>query len=140
VLEAATLTTGELEKLYDWRSTVEKFFKGVCEELERRAKLGEKLKLQKLVEGRSFRVFKSKDKAVDVLVGLGLDRDDLVKEEMASPAEVERLLIAAGHKRKDVPDLLKDLVFRPPGKATLASIRDGRPALADQYDDAFSDV
>lgn len=140
VLEAATLTTSELEKLYDWRSTVEKFFKGVAEELERRAKLGAKLKLQKLVEGRSFRVFKSKDKAVEALVGLGLDRDDLLKEEMASPAEVEKLLIAAGHKRKDVPDLLKDLVFRPPGKATLASIRDGRPALADQYDDAFSDV
>jgi hypothetical protein len=140
VLAAATLTTYELEKLYDWRGTVEKFFKSVCEELERRARLGEKLKLQKLVEGRSFRVFRNKEKAVEALVGLGLERGDLVKEEMASPAEVERLLTAAGHKRKDIPDLLNDLVFRPPGKATLASVRDSRPALADKYDDAFSDV
>lgn len=140
VLEAATLTTYELEKLYDWRGTVEKFFKSVGEELEHRAKAGEKLKLQKLVEGRSFRVFRDKEKAVEVLIGLGLDRDDLIKEEMASPAEVEKLLIKAKYKSKDIPGLLKDLVFKPPGKATLASVRDGRPALADMYDDAFSDV
>nr|DAI87192.1 MAG TPA: Protein of unknown function (DUF2800) [Caudoviricetes sp.] len=139
VADIATLTTLEMEKLYGWRSTVERFFKKVGEELEKRARDGEKLKLFKTVEGRSHRVFRSKDKAVAALVALGLDRDDVISEEMISPAKAEELLKAEGYKLKDLKDLLNDLVFKPPGKATLAPIKDSRPALADAYDDAFSE-
>lgn len=139
VVSAATLTTFELEKLFAWRGTVERFFKKVSEELEKRARNGEKLQLQKLVEGRSHRVFRNKEKAVQELVALGLDRDDLLTEELASPAKVEELLKAEGYKYKELPGLIEHLVFRPPGKATLASVNDRRPALADKFDDAFSE-
>jgi len=139
VAEIATLTTLEMEKLYGWRSTVEKFFKKVGEELEKRARDGVKLKLFKTVEGRSHRVFRNKGKAVEALVALGLDRDDLLTEELISPAKAEELLKAEGYRYKDAKDALKDLVFQPPGKATLASIKDSRPALAEAYDDAFSE-
>jgi hypothetical protein len=138
-INAATLTTLELEKLFAWRSTITRYFDKVAEELEGRAKRGVKLSQYKLAEGRSFRAFRNKDKAVEKLVGLGLKRKDLVTEEVASPAKVEELLRKAGYKGKDIPDLLKDLVFKPPGKATLVSVKDRRPALADAYDDAFSE-
>jgi hypothetical protein len=111
----------------------------VGEELEQRARDGVKLKLHKTVEGRSFRAFRDKNKAVERLIALGLDRDDIVTEEVASPARAEELLIAEGYKKKDIPELLDGLIFKPPGKATLASIKDSRPALATKYDDAFSE-
>jgi hypothetical protein len=138
-VDPAKLTTLELERLYGWRGTVERFFKKVGEELEQRARDGVKLKLHKTVEGRSFRTFRDKNKAVEKLVALGLDRDDIVTEEVASPARVEELLMAEGYKKKDIPELLDGLIFKPPGKATLASIKDSRPALNVKYDDAFSE-
>lgn len=139
VASLATLTTLQMEKLYSWRGTVERYFKKVAEELERRARTGEKLVLQKLVEGRSHRVFRDKNRTVEALVALGLDRDDVITEELASPAKVEELLKKEGYKGKEIPALIADLVFRPPGKATLASVNDSRPNIAEKYDDAFSE-
>jgi hypothetical protein len=137
---AATLTTLELEKLYAWRGTVERFFKKVSEELETRARNGVPLKMQKLVEGRSFRAWRDKNGAVRKLVALGLKQSDLVTEEVASPAKVEDMLRAAGYKTKDLPDVLESLVFRPPGKATLAPIADRRPAITDKTESVFGDT
>lgn len=140
VADPSTLTTLELEKLYSWRGTVERFFKKVAEELGNRAKAGTKLSLQKVVESRSHRVFKNKEAAVASLVALGLDRDDLLTEQLASPARVEELLRIEGYDRKDVPKLVEKLTFRPPGKATIVSIKDKRPALDSQFDNAFDDI
>jgi len=140
VVRATTLTTLELEKLYSWRGSVERFFKKVGEELEERAKAGHPLKLQKFVAGRSFRSWRDRKRAVDALLSLGLKRQDILVEEMASPAQVEDLLVKAKHKRADIPKLLNGLIFSTPGKATLASINDPRPSIVDITEDVFGDT
>lgn len=140
VAAVATLSTLELEKLYEWRGTIERFFKKVGEELEKQARDGVPLKKYKVVEGRSFRTFRNKNQAIKTLVGYGLKQEDLVTEELASPAQVEELLKAIGIRNKDLPDLLEPLVFRPPGKATLALLKDSRPALGDKTEGVFGDV
>lgn len=140
VASIATLTTYEMEKLLEWRGTVERFFKKVAEELEQRARNGVPLKLHKTVEGRSFRVFRNKQDTVKRLVALGLKREKLLVEELASPAKVEELLKAEGYKVREIDELLEPLVFKPPGKATLAPMKDSRPALGDKTDGVFGDL
>lgn len=140
VASIAALTTYEMEKLLEWRGTVERFFKKVAEELEQRARNGVPLKLHKTVEGRSFRVFRNKQDTVKRLVALGLKREKLLVEELASPAKVEELLKAEGYKGREIDELLEPLVFKPPGKATLAPMKDSRPALGDKTEGVFGDL
>lgn len=139
-VDPANLSTFELEQVFSQRGAIEKFLKKCGEELTRRMKQGTKLKLFKEVEGRSFRAFKSRPAAVAALVNLGLKQSDVLKEELISPAQAEELLLKLGYKKKELPELLNDLVIRPPGKATIAPIKDGRPALSERYEDAFSDL
>lgn len=138
--DAATLTTDELDKLYAFRGTVEKFFAKVQQELARRAIDGAKLTRWKLVESRSHRAFRDKKAAAKRLIELGCKPSEVQSVEVCSPAEAERLLRKAGHASKDLPDLLESLVFRPPGKPTLASIKDSRASLENVTADAFADV
>lgn len=139
-IDASTLTTEELDKLYAWRGTVEKFWKKVTIELSQRAADGAKLQRWKLVEGRTHRAFKNAKVAAESLIELGCERDAVITVETCSPAKAELLLRKAGYKTKELPGLLKDLVFKPPGKATLASIKDARPTVGDVSASAFSDV
>jgi hypothetical protein len=135
-----TLNTVELEKLMTWRGTVERFFKEVYLELMRRAEDGSKLTLLKQVEGRSRRAWHNPKVAMRKLMQLGLQADDLISEDIASPAAVEELLRKIGYKTKDLPDLLEGLVYKPPGKTTLAPIQDKRPAFLEGRDGgAFDD-
>lgn len=140
VVEAATLSTVELEKLWTWRGAVERFFKQVAEELNNRAEQGAKLKLLKQVEGRARRAWHNPKAALKKLLELGLDLSDLVSEDMASPAAVEELLRKAGYKTKDLPGLLEGLVYKPPGKTTLAPLKDRRQTVLEGRDGgAFDD-
>lgn len=141
VADVATMSTGEMAKLYAFRGQVEKFWKGLATELARRAiVVGEKVEGWKVVEGRSRRVFRSRAATVAQLIELGCKKSDVLKEELCSPAEAERLLQLAGHRRKDLPDLLEELVRRPPGSPTLAPVSDKRQALGDMTADAFADL
>jgi len=137
--EAATLTTFELERIYTWKPSVERFFKQVQEELESRANDNAKLVLTKQVEGRTHRAWKHPKAALHRLLELGLDRGDVESLEMASPSVVEDLLTKAGHKRKDLPDLLDDLIFKPPGRTTIVPIKDRRRPVHDRDGGAFDD-
>lgn len=139
MVKATTLTTKELEKLYTWRSTVERFFKQVAEELEKRANAGAKLTLLKQVEGRTHRAWHNEKVAVRRLIEHGLKRSDVETLTVASPAVVEELLRKAGYKTKDLPDLLDGLIYKPPGKTTLALAKDGRSSIADRTGGAFDD-
>jgi hypothetical protein len=138
--KVGTLTTAELEKLYTWRGAVERFFKQVYLELMQRTEDGARLTILKQVEGRSRRAWHNPKVALRKLMQLGLELNDLVSEDIASPAAVEELLRKAGYKTKDLPDLLEGLVYKPPGKATLAPIVDKRPAFLEGRDGgAFDD-
>lgn len=139
-VDAATLTTEELDKLYAWRGGVERFWKKVCAELSRRAADGAKLKRWKLVEGRTHRVFRDEKAAAERLIELGCKKSDVMKTAVPSPAQAEELLRKAGYKSKELPDLMKGMTFSPPGKPSLASVKDKRQSLEDVSADAFSDI
>lgn len=136
----AELTTEDLDKIFGMRGTVERLWEKIAEEISRRANSGAKLKNWKLVEGRSRRAFRNKHAAGAKLIELGCKPEEVFVTELVSPAGAEELLRKAGHKRSEWPDLLKGLVFRPPGKATLAPITDGRPAITDKTEGVFGDT
>lgn len=140
VADAMRLTTGELATMMTWRGFVESWWKSAANELYRRACRGEEVPGWKLVESRSRRVFRYPTQAGTALVGMGAPEDKVFATSVCSPAEAEKLLRKAGHRTKDLPDLLDDLVYKPPGKPTLAPAHDKRPALVDVSESAFDDL
>lgn len=142
VIEAGTLTTNHLCRLRPFRTTAEKWWKGIDEELMRRVKLGEDLSAHgyKLVEGRSNRVFEDPEKAIEHLETLGVPRDATIERKFVSPSGAERLLRKAGHRNKDIPNLLEGLTRKPPGKPTIVPVSDKRPPIADLSGVAFDDL
>lgn len=138
--DVMTLTTEQMAQLYAWRGIVESWWASLGDELFRRASRGERVPGWKLVEGRSRRVFRYPTTAGEKLVELGVSRSKVFVEEVCSPAQAEELLLKAGHRRKDIPDLLDGLVFKPSGKPTLAPQQDKRVALVDVTVDVFADL
>lgn len=138
--EFMRLTTAELAQMYPWRGFIESWWKAMAEELLRRAGRGEATPGLKLVESRSRRVFRFPLEAGEKLVAYGVPRKQVFVETVPSPAEAEVLLKKAGRRTKDLPDLLDGLIFKPPGKPTLAPLADKRPALVDLTGVAFDDL
>lgn len=137
--DAANLTTEQLSKLLPYRRLADKWWKTIEVELMRRYNHGDEAAhaMWKLVEARSKRLFPDKKKAVSHLESLGVWPEDVLVETIVSPAEAERLLIKAGHRRKDVPSLLEGVTYKPRGKPTLAPLSDRRPALEDISEGVF---
>lgn len=138
--EVATLTSDELGVLYAFKPMMVKFFESAGVELSRRAANGVKLRDWKTVNGRSSREFISESVAADGLAKLGVKREHLFKREFVTLTEAETLLRKAGHRPKDMSDLLAPLTRKPPGKPTLVRMTDPRPALADNTADVFGDT
>lgn len=139
-VDPSTLTTAELDKLYAWRGAVEKFWKKVQIEMSKRAANGANFKSWKLVESRTNRAWRGPATAAKRLIAAGCKASDVVSTVTCSPADAENLLKALKYTPKEVQEILSDIVFKPPGKATLASILDKRPELQDATEDAFSDL
>lgn len=131
------LTTEDLARLKPYKRMVEGWWKTADHELLVRATRGERIPGYKLVEGRAFRVFSSPEKALKLLIENGVSRDAAEPRTLVSPAEAEKLLLAAGHKRATLPDLLGGVVKKPPGAPTLATVADKRPELVDAATVAF---
>jgi hypothetical protein len=125
-----------------FRSMAERWWKSLEGELARRANDGEDITKYgwKFVEGRVHRVFTNENEAVSKIVSLGVPREKVVTEKVATPAQCEKLLRVAGHKNKDIPSLLRGLIIKPPGKPTLAPLGDKRPALVDLSEASFDDL
>lgn len=134
------LTTNRLVKLLPFRGMAEAWWASLEAELNKRAAAGDMPKGMKFVEGRTKRQFKSEAKAREHLEQLGLPRDKIVKEKTVSPAQAEKLLLTNGYKRSQLPELLSDLVYKPPGRATLVPLSDKRPAVEDVTSLVFEDV
>lgn len=141
-VEAGTLTTAHLAKLRGFHKVAKKWWASIDDELMRRVLSGEALEPHglKLVEGRSSRFFDDPERAVDYLEGLGISRDQTIHKEYASPAQVEKLLRKAGHRNKEIPNLLDGFVRKSPGKPTIAAATDRRPAIVDLSGVAFDDL
>ena len=138
-LNVMTLSLEQMANLKMYRKFSESFWNALDKELMRRAiQMQEKIPGMKLVEGRANRKFKNKLQTIKTLVELGCNRKDVLVEELVSPAEAEKLLRKAGHRHKDLPELLAGLVEKPPGKPTLVPLSDRRQELTDITEDAFS--
>lgn len=134
------LSDEQLAVLLPYRRVVEKWFKSVFFELERRALEGRGIKDHKLVESRSNREFIDPTQAEETLYLIGLERSDIYTEKMASPAQVEDILREKlDIPRKEIPELVERYVRKPPGKPTLVHVSDKRPALDDITDDIWDD-
>lgn len=132
-----SLSVEQMVALYQYRKIVDPWFKAVGEYLGKLAGEGKPVPGMKLVEGRSNRHFINDDMAVEALEALGLKREQLIKQEVVSPAAAEDLLRSVGHRRKDIPNLLEGLIRKPPGKPTLVPLEDPRPELACETEGVF---
>ena len=137
-VDPLALSTADLEALRPFKRMVEGFWKTADHELLKRAMNGARLTRYKVVEGRSNRAFIDPRAAANMLIANGCDESSVIIEQFASPSDAETLLIAAGHRRRDLPELLEGFVRKPPGKPTLASITDKRQALGDMSAAAFA--
>lgn len=133
-----SLSTEQLAKLLPWRSAIERWFRDIDDELERRAIEGKTIPGYKLVEGRATRVYRSEEKAIETMEFLGITEDKMYKKELISPAQCEEVLQKMGYKRSALPELLSGFVRRKPGRVTLAPEGDSRKEIISSLDDVFS--
>lgn len=140
VADLASMSISDMALLYGFRGMAEKWWKSLGEALYRHAANGGDVPGYKLVESRSRRVFSNEPRAAARLVELGCPEGEVIEQVMCSPAEAEKLLRKAGHRAKDLPDLLSKLVYKPAGKPTLAPARDRRMAIVDLTAAAFGDL
>ena len=90
---------------------------------------GEQVEGYKLVAGRGSRDWSNRRGAVDTLTGWGFGETDIYTEpEMKSPAQMEKLVKGkgSGAKKKE----LKEFIEKKPGKPTIVSDSDKRPAIS----------
>lgn len=139
-VDPLALDTAQLASLKPFKPMVLKFWNTIDHELMKRAKHGEEVPGYKIVEGRSFRDYVNRDQAIEHLVDCGIPREEVLIQSVISPAEAEKKLVKAGHRRKDLPDLLGGITKKPPGKPTLVPLADKRPALVDLTSIAFGDL
>ena len=86
---------------------------------------GVKIPGYKLVEGRSTRIITDEEKVKEILLGVGLKEDDIMKpREMLGISKLEALV-----GKKLFADLCKDYLLKPCGKLTMAPEDDRRPAV-----------
>jgi hypothetical protein len=143
VIDAGTLSIAQLSKLFPFRGTSDKWWRSVHAELLARAVDGELLTEHgfKVVESRSHRKFMGERVVAPVLKELGLQQSEFLKTELITPAAAENLLVSKKlQRRKDIPNLLGGITIKPPGKATIAPLRDRRPALVDLTGVSFDDL
>lgn len=76
----------------------------------------------KVVEGRSVRKFKDEDAVAEVAKANGYK--DIFRQSLITLTEMERLMGKSKFEK-----ILGDLIYKPPGKPTLAPLSDKRPAM-----------
>ena len=98
---------------------------------------GESVKGWKLVEGRSNRTFTDELAVVEAMKNAGYDEALLYKRSLIGITAMEK---AFG--KKAVSEVLKELIYKPQGKPTLAPAKDKRPEFKPEelILDAFDDI
>ena len=136
----AELDTRRLAWIYQYRRSLEVWMREIGEELIRRGIAGEDLGgLWKVVEGRQGRRRWVDDEvAAASLRQLGLGEDDLWTRELASPAQIERLLKRIGVTGQLATDFLGLYTARSAGKPALAPTADNRMDLNLVVEETFN--
>jgi hypothetical protein len=140
-LHPSDLTVAQLAKIVQFRGMMESWFAAIETYLEDKALAGEKIPDHKLVESRTNRVFKNETAARDHLIELGIPEEKLYSRKMISPAQAEEVIREVLRvRRKDLPVLLEDYVFKPRGKPTLVPLTDKREELVELADESFENL
>jgi hypothetical protein len=105
------------ERLKAWAKDVEEY-------AYEQALKGEKIPHHKLVEGRSNRTIIDKDAARSAFEAAGLDPDKYLKVDLLGISDLEKRI-----GKKQLQELIGDLIQKPPGKPVLVPETDKRPEL-----------
>jgi len=135
-----SLTVEQKARLLPYRSMVESWFKSLHEDLEARVVNGEPVPGYKLALGRSNRVFTDPSDAAELLDFLGVPDEVIHPRGMITPAQSEDALRKVGYKRKELPELLKSVVRKPPGKPSMVRESDAREPIAAVADSTFDNL
>lgn len=135
----AKLSTKALSRAYTMRRHVEKWFSAMGEELLKRAENGETLPFQKLVDGRSRKVWRAKmDMPYLVKGAWGIAEGKVAPPKLLSVSKLAELIRAeAKAKPAEIEKFLKPHFDRVPGPRTLAEVKDDRPDAFSLVDDIF---
>lgn len=131
IADPLALSISDREKILPYRRIVEKFFERINDSVIQAALVDEvELRVYKVVEGRSNRLFSDEAGAEKYLLSKGVKAKDLRKTTFVSPAQAEELLHKQAKLSKaDAKAALKGLVYQPPGPKSLALRTDSRPEL-----------
>ena len=131
----AVLSTERLAWVYQYRRTMELWFKDIGDELLRRGQEGEDIAPWKVVEGRrGNRAWVNEPAAARAISHLGVSP---WPDALASPAEIERRLGLVGIKGQAAKEFVALFTDRAPGKLTLAPREDNRLANSAVVEETF---
>jgi hypothetical protein len=134
------LTTQELAQIYGYRRLFETWFRRIGELLLERGIEGEELGEFYVANGRSFRHWTSEEEVVRKLSLMGATDEELFERKLKSPNKMMKVLREYGFRGKVLEQYIDLHIDRVPGKPTLVSRGDGRPALQDYTEGFDADV
>jgi hypothetical protein len=137
----AEMPLAQLAAIYEWRQTLEKWFREAYDYLLHQLELGKDVPGQKLGKGRAGnRKWTNAEAARRFLLRHGVEPLDLYDQKFIGPATASELLrISEGGSKKATDAKLADFVWQPPGKLTMIPADDSRPAIASAAS-AFDDI
>lgn len=135
--DRSKLTFEQKCELLRYKRMAEKFWKDLEADIEAELFNGGTSEQWKLVEGKSSRIITDPELAAEELEFMGLDHDEIFKQDIRSFGDLEEALKAKGFRNKDLPNLFKSFVRKPPGRPTLVPIDDTRAPLDTGIDDVF---
>lgn len=105
------------QDLVKWAKDIEEYCLSACLR-------GEEIQGWKAVEGRGIRAFTDTDLAIDTLIANGVAEEILFERKQLTLAQIEKTV------GKEIFEIVKDFVVKPPGKPTLVSETDKREAIS----------
>lgn len=135
-----TMPLDKLARIYEWRQSMEQWFREAYDYLLHELELGREVEGQKLGKGRAGnRKWIDWPHAKRFLMQQGIAEIDLYEHKIISPAQASELLRTShGGSRKANDAKLADFVYQPPGKLTMIPAhdkREGLPSAASAFDD-----
>jgi hypothetical protein len=131
--EPDRLGLDELEDILERKAFYLDWFNAVEALVFRAAEAGLTKKF-KIVEGRSFRQWKSPILANELLAKYNIPKRAREIRKLISPAQAEKIIRA---NRKELAAAMKDVTFKPAGKLTLVSMSDKRDAAVGVDTDSY---
>lgn len=130
--ETAALTAyrAELARRAKWIPVLDQWARDLSQAIYNELMGGYDVPGKKLVHGKSNRAYVNDEATTAAeLVEAGFPEDQLfLPPKMKSPAQVEKLR-PGGMKAKQVKEIIAGLVFKPPGRISVADASDPRPSV-----------